>query len=255
MNAVLAAITFSITASVIYVINDFLDLDADRRHPRKCKRPLASGEVTKGQATGIITLLCILLIFLVWNQSWSARFWLLIYVVGTTAYSFRLKSLVVLDVVMLSLFYGLRVIYAGAVCSIVISVWTMVFCLFLFLSLAIVKRLSEIDLMESASSSIKSGRRPYIIQDRGVLVGMACASAYTAVLVVGLYLNSPEISSIHTHPKRLWLLLPALLYWLSRILIIVNRGEMHEDPVAFALRDKVSWLLLLWTILIMISAN
>jgi 4-hydroxybenzoate polyprenyltransferase len=144
-------------------------------------------------------------------------------------------------------------LYGAAVAGIVVSVWTIVFSMFMFLTLALVKRLSEVDLMEEAAHDL--GRRPYRLKDRPALFGMACASAYTALLVVGLYLNSPEVRLIHQHPQWLWLLLPALVYWLTRILVIVQRSEMHHDPVVFAMRDKASWLVLIWIVVVLVVAK
>jgi len=252
MNAVtgslLAALTFSLLASVIYVINDMMDVEADRAHPKKRHRPLASGEVSVKTGLLVVVLLVAAVIVLACWQPWSARRWLLVYALAAVSYSYRLKSYLMLDVVVLSLFYGLRVLYGGAAAGISVSVWTMVFCLFLFLTLALVKRYSEVSLMDSLENSQVGARRPYRPHDRAVLLGLACAAANTSLLVVGLYLNSPEVRAIHAHPQWLWLLLPALIYWLARALIIMHRGEMHHDPIVFALRDRASWLVLFWIV-------
>lgn len=247
-GSLLAALTYSLLASVIYVINDMMDVEADRAHPKKRHRPLASGAVSVKSALVVVGLLVAAVIVLSYWQSWGARRWLLVYAVTAVAYSYRLKSYLMLDVVVLSLFYGLRVLYGGAAAGIAVSVWTMVFCLFLFLTLALVKRYSEVTLMESAEHSQVGARRPYRPHDRAVLLGLACAAANTSLLVVGLYLNSPEVRAIHAHPQWLWLLLPALIYWLARTLIIMHRGEMHHDPIVFALRDRASWLVLFWIV-------
>lgn len=253
MGSCVAFITFSLLASVIYVVNDVLDAEADKNHPKKCHRPIAAGLVSKRQAWVIGIAFSSIIVALAYRQPESARHWLLIYAVMAVGYSLRLKQYLALDVVLISLFYGLRMLYGAAVAGIVVSVWTIVFSLFMFMTLALVKRLSELDLMEEATHDL--GRRPYRLKDRPALFGMACASAYTALLVVGLYLNSPEVRVIHEHPHWLWLLLPALVYWLTRILIIVQRSEMHHDPVVFALRDKPSWLVLIWIIIVLVVAK
>ena len=248
-----AFLTFSLLASVIYVINDVLDAAADRNHPKKCHRPIASRMVSPLQALLLGLLLSGVIVILASRQPDSARYWLVIYTVIAVGYSLRFKQYLALDVVLISLFYGLRMLYGAAVAGIVVSVWTIVFSMFMFLTLALVKRLSEVDLMEEATHDL--GRRPYRLKDRPALFGMACASAYTALLVVGLYLNSPEVRLIHQHPQWLWLLLPALVYWLTRILIIVQRSEMHHDPVVFAMRDKASWLVLIWIVVVLVVAK
>lgn len=248
-----AFLTFSLLASVIYVINDVLDAAADRNHPKKCHRPIASRMVSPLQALRLGLLLSGVIVILASRQPDSARYWLVIYTVIAVGYSLRFKQYLALDVVLISLFYGLRMLYGAAVAGIVVSVWTIVFSMFMFLTLALVKRLSEVDLMEEATHDL--GRRPYRLKDRPALFGMACASAYTALLVVGLYLNSPEVRLIHQHPQWLWLLLPALVYWLTRILIIVQRSEMHHDPVVFAMRDKASWLVLIWIVVVLVVAK
>ena len=253
VGSCLAFLTFSLLASVIYVINDVLDVSADRNHPKKCHRPIASGLVSPLQALLTGLLLAVVIVTLASRQPESARYWLFVYGLTAVGYSLRLKQYLALDVVLISLFYGLRMLYGAAVAGIVVSVWTIVFSMFMFLTLALVKRLSEVDLMEEAAHDL--GRRPYRLKDRPALFGMACASAYTALLVVGLYLNGPEVRMIHQHPQWLWLLLPALVYWLTRILIIVQRSEMHHDPVVFAIRDKASWLVLIWIVAVLVVAK
>lgn len=251
----LGVLTFCVLSSLIYVVNDMMDVEADRRHPKKRLRPLASGAVTLTQGGFIILLLALLLGGLVLSQPWAAQRWILLYAVSAISYSVRLKRYLALDVVLVSLFYAIRLLYGGAVAGISVTIWTMVFALFVFLTLALVKRISEIQLMETAEDQSIGGRRPYRFQDRLVLMAQACASAYTSLLVVALYLNSPEVRTLYSRPQWLWMLLPALVYWLSRLLLIVHRGEMHHDPVVFALRDKVSWLVLIWTLIVLMSAR
>lgn len=251
----LGVLTFCVLSSLIYVVNDMMDVEADRRHPKKRLRPLASGAVTLTQGGFIILLLALLLSGLVLSQPWAAQRWILLYAVSAISYSVRLKRYLALDVVLVSLFYAIRLLYGGAVAGISVTIWTMVFALFVFLTLALVKRISEIQLMETAEDQSIGGRRPYRFQDRLVLMAQACASAYTSLLVVALYLNSPEVRTLYSRPQWLWMLLPALVYWLSRLLLIVHRGEMHHDPVVFALRDKVSWLVLIWTLIVLMSAR
>ncbi len=256
LDSVSAMAAFSLLASFIYVMNDLMDVSADRAHPKKCLRPLAAREVSvpaalvaAGVLIGLTTLLAC------WQQA-RAQQWLVCYAALALAYSWKLKTYLALDVVALASFYGIRVLYGGAAAGISVSVWTMVFCLFLFSTLALVKRYAEVAAQEEAPpTDAAASRRPYRIQDRSVLLGLACAGVNTSLLVVALYLNSPEVREIHQHPQWLWLVLPALMYWLARILIIVHRGEMHHDPLVFALRDRSSWVVLTWIVLILVVSK
>lgn len=251
-----AMAAFSLLASMVYVVNDMMDVRADRAHPKKRLRPLAAGLVSVPAALAAAAVLGCLTVLLACGQPEKARWWLVCYAVTALAYTWRLKTMLALDVVALASFYGLRVLYGGAAAGIPVSVWTLVFCLFLFSTLALVKRYAEVAAQEDAPPSDPSAlRRPYRAQDRLVLLGLACAGANTSLLVVALYLNSPEVRAIHQHPQWLWLVLPALMYWLARILVIVHRGEMHHDPLVFALKDRASWAVLAWIVTVMVAAK
>ncbi|MCA1963704.1 MAG: UbiA family prenyltransferase [Prosthecobacter sp.] len=256
-GALSAMAAFSLLASLVYIVNDLMDVRADRAHPHKRHRPLAAGLVSVPAALVVAALLGCLTVLVAFWQPEKARWWLVCYAVTALAYTWRLKTMLALDVVALASFYGLRVLYGGAAAGIPVSVWTLVFCLFLFFTLALVKRYAEVAALGDAppSSEPSALRRPYRVQDRAVLLGLACAGANTSLLVVALYLNSPEVRAIHQHPQWLWLVLPALMYWLARILVIVHRGEMHHDPLVFALRDRASWAVLLWTVSVLVAAK
>jgi 4-hydroxybenzoate polyprenyltransferase len=256
MGSFSAMAAFSLLASFIYVMNDLMDVRADRAHPKKRFRPLAAGEVSVPAALVMAAALVCLTVLLACWQPEKARWWLACYTVTALAYSWRLKTYLVMDVVVLSSFYGMRVVYGGASAGIAVSVWTMVFCLFLFCTLALVKRYAEVAAQEETlPADLSALRRPYRVQDRSVLLGLACAGANTSLLVVALYLNSPEVRAIHQHPQWLWLVLPALMYWLARILVIVHRGEMHHDPLVFALRDRSSWIVLFWIVAVLVVSK
>jgi 4-hydroxybenzoate polyprenyltransferase len=143
------------------------------------------------------------------------------------------------DVVTLALFYALRVLYGGAVTGIKISVWTLAFSVFLFTSLATVKRLTELR-KAIASEEGSSDYRGYKQADATQLSGLAAAAGYVSVLVLAFYINSPEVNMLYRHPQYLWLLCPALIYWISRLTLIANRGHLDDDPVAFALKDRAT---------------
>lgn len=248
------AALFCLVSSLAYIINDLLDIRTDRSHPDKKHRPLASGAVSPQGAMTLAALLILAVTVLSIGISSAALLWLTAYLAAALAYSCWLKRLLAMDVVLLSLFYVVRLMFGGAVTHIVISVWTLVFAVFMFLSLALIKRISEVHLMGVMENGAMQSRRPYRQGDKPVLVAQACASAYTSLLVFALYLNSPEASSSHARPQVLWLLLPLLTYWLSRLLIISHRGEMHHDPVIFSLRDKTSWAVLVMALSILLVA-
>lgn len=241
LAAIIAFFAFSFAASSAYIINDLLDLPGDRDHHRKRGRPFAAGElrVTRGLAMAVVLAVAaaLLALFL------PFRFWLVLgaYVGLTLAYSFYLKRKILVDVIVLGGLYTIRVFGGVAAEQQMASTWLLMFCLFIFLSLATVKRCSELVARQEAGKSAPPGRG-YRATDLNVLFPLGAAAGYGAVLVVTLYLSSPEIAALYSHPNRMWLMCPLLLYWISRVLMLSNRGEMHDDPIIFALTDRVSWM-------------
>lgn len=240
-TAILGFIAFGLVASATYIVNDLSDLDADRAHHTKCKRPFASGDLTilfgmiLAIALGLISL--VLLLFLPVNFALV----LLLYVLGTLSYTFRLKSVAMVDVIMLASLFTVRVIAGAAAISVDLSFWLMAFSVFVFLSLAMVKRVSEL-LNLKTNSKIAAKGRGYYVHDIQILKSMGGSSGYLAVLVLALYVNSAEVTQLYSSPKILWLALPVLLYWISRIWLVTARGEMHEDPIVYAIKDPRSWV-------------
>jgi 4-hydroxybenzoate polyprenyltransferase len=165
---------------------------------------------------------------------------LALYLVTTLAYSVALKRKVMVDVVVLGGLYTLRVLGGVAATGAEQSPWLLMFSLFFFLSLAIVKRCSELTANLEVGKEAALGRS-YRAEDLRVLLPLGAAAGYGAVFVVTLYLSSPEVRALYAHPMRLWLICPLLIYWISRVLIISNRNELHDDPVVFAITDRVTW--------------
>lgn len=236
-----AFLAFSLLASSVYVLNDLLDLPHDRAHPRKINRPFASGRLKLSTGPALIGA-CLagtlaLALFL------PARFALVlgIYYATTTAYSLRLKRLMMWDVVTLAGLYTVR-IFAGAaaVQDGFVSPWLGAFSLFLFFCLAVVKRQAELHAHAARGGDGALSGRAYRPGDLPMLSAMAASCGYIAVLVLALYMNSAEVVALYRHPKLLWALCPIVLFWVSRVLMLSQRGEMHDDPVVFALRDRVS---------------
>ncbi len=236
-----AFVAFSLVASSVYLLNDLLDLPHDRAHPVKARRPFASGALPL--SWGPPLTLWLLAGGLAIALLLPGRFLLLLlgYYVCTLAYSLVLKRRMVWDVMMLAGLYTIRVFAGGAATAIPVSPWLLAFSMFLFFCLAVVKRQTELVRLSRAGNSAASGRG-YVAEDLDMLRSMAAASGYMAVLVLALYIDSAAILPLYRHPHALWALCPILLFWVSRVLMLSNRGLMNEDPVVFALRDRVSLL-------------
>jgi 4-hydroxybenzoate polyprenyltransferase len=242
LRVVAAFWAFSLCASSVYVLNDLTDLRSDRQHPRKCKRPFASGDLPLGfglvlapvllATSAAIAIAMLPPIFLVV---------IVTYYVSSMAYNFAAKERAVWDVVLLAGLYVLRVLAGAAAVPVPPSVWLLAFSMFVFLSLALAKRYSEMHMLAKLGRGRAHGRG-YVTDDMPVLQSMGVASGYLAVLVMALYINSPEVHALYVRPYVLWAICPLLLFWTTRIWLKTHRGEMHDDPVVFALRDGVSLL-------------
>ena len=240
----LAFVAFSFSSSATYVINDLLDLPADRQHRHKRTRPFASGELSIRQ--GILAAFLLIAVGTCLAAFLSPLFFgaLTAYLVTTLVYSFWLKGQVMVDVMLLALLYTSRILAGSAATMIFPSFWLLAFSMFMFLSLALVKRYSEIQLLLSESKTNAAGRG-YTISDEPVLLSLGTAAGYAAILILALYINSPDLEGLYPQRWALWLVLPPLLYWISRIWMKAKRGELHSDPVIFAATDKQSWLIAL----------
>lgn len=248
--ALLAFVSFCLCASSVYLLNDLLDLDSDRRHPRKCRRPFASGELPL--AGGLCAAAVLLTAAFTVATTLPDRFINVLgaYYLTTLAYSLRLKRVTTLDVMLLAGLYTLRLIAGAAATGVALSFWLLAFSMFVFLSLGIVKRHTELALLRDAPAR----GRGYSADDLPMLRALGVSAGYGSVLVLALYINSPQSQTLYDHPAHLWLLCPLLLYWISRVWMKTHRGQMHDDPVAFALRDGVSLLIVVLMIAVAVSA-
>jgi len=238
-------LSFSLLASATYVFNDLLDLDSDRRHPRKRYRPLAAGTLPLSHGLIIAPLLTILAFTLAFLISGVFTLVLLTYLVLTLGYSFRLKRIVMLDVVILAGLYTTRIIAGTVAIQVEMSFWLLAFSMFIFFSLAMLKRYTELLVTQSGITDQSSLRgRGYGVQDLPLIQSLGSTAGYLSVLVLALYINSEASKTLYRHPQVLWLLCPLLLYWISRIWIVAHRGEMHDDPVIYAVTDRISLLVL-----------
>ncbi|TQV88897.1 UbiA family prenyltransferase [Aliikangiella coralliicola] len=235
----LGFISFSCLASATYIVNDLLDLEADRSHPRKKFRPLAAGEISIANAK-IIALALFTFAFLV-GISFSISFTLVLiaYLALTLLYSFKIKQYVGLDVVALTTLYTIRIIAGAAILNVTVSFWLFAFSMFVFLSLALVKRCAELKSHEE-QEKIRLKGRDYNIYDYPVLMSLGMSSAMLSVLMFCFYVNNNVLTNQYQEPTLLWMVVPALGYWMMRMWIKTNRGEMHDDPIVFSLKDRGS---------------
>lgn len=230
---------FSLCASGGYLFNDFLDLPSDRNHPRKRNRPLASGDISLISGSLIMLVLPFIGLAIAAFMNWKFFGILIAYLTLTLAYTIYLKTYVLIDVLVLAGLYTIRVIAGGEAMNVTPSFWLIAFSIFTFYSLALVKRCSELSTLDKVGSESAKGR-DYHVSDLGYLHVMGIASGYLSIIVVALYINSPDVLKLYYRPKVLWLLCPLLLHWISRLWLKTGRGEMTDDPIMFAMRDRVS---------------
>jgi 4-hydroxybenzoate polyprenyltransferase/phosphoserine phosphatase len=238
--AIIAFLTFGLCASSVYLLNDLLDLEDDRHHPVKRRRPLASGALPLMWGLGLFPILLVgafvgARAFLPW------RFCVVLlgYYVLTLAYSMYLKRQVMVDVVVLAMLYTIRIVAGTAAIHGRLTFWLLAFSMFIFLSLALVKRYAELHSMKERGL-VKTRGRGYVASDLPLLSSLGTSSGYLAVLVLALYIQDGKTASLYRHPQVIWLACPLLLYWVSRTWVIAHRGLMHDDPIVFAARDRVS---------------
>ena len=241
LSVTLAMACFSLCASAVYVANDLLDLDSDRLHPRKRLRPFASGLIPV--KTGVVLAPLLLAVSLLLAPAVSAAFWpwLLFYFALTSAYSWGLKRLMLLDCQILALLYTVRVIAGAAAAAMPLTFWLLAFSVFLFLSLAFVKRYAELQT-QLLQGELKVHGRGYCASDAPLVQMLGVGSGYAAALVLALYLNSEAVVKLYRAPELVWGAVPVLLFWISRMWMQAHRGLMHDDPVVYAIKDKGSLL-------------
>lgn len=236
---VTAFFCFSFMASANYIFNDLLDIESDRNHPGKRSRPFAAGDLQVSSGLVLAVALLAAAGSLLPHLPHQFTLWLAIYIISTLAYSLYFKQVALVDVLMLSGLYTLRLLAGGAASGTMISPWLAGFSIFLFLSLAMVKRFSELENLQ-ARGGVETNGRGYRASDLEQIRSFGTASATAAVLVFMLYIARPDVTALYQHAGRLWLIVPLMLFWLYRVWLLGSRGEMNEDPVIFALQDRVS---------------
>lgn len=253
-EGLLAFVSFCLIASSVYVLNDLLDLKADREHPRKRMRPFASGDCSISYA--MFMLVGLLALGLHTAAAINREFLLVvsIYYFLTTAYSFHLKQKVIIDIFILAMLYTIRILGGGVASSIDLSVWLLAFSIFIFLSLASVKRQAELQDRSACVDKVLV-RRGYNIDDLPIISMIAIASGYLSVLVMILYITSPNVTSLSAHPELLWAISAVLLYWITRTIMITHRGNMTDDPIIYAFKDRTSQGCLLSIVILFTSGS
>jgi 4-hydroxybenzoate polyprenyltransferase len=244
VRTIIAFVAFCCCASSGYLVNDLCDLPADRHHPAKRLRPFASGELPLAYGFAMAPVLAVFGCLLAGLLSGLSLGIVVLYFIVAAAYSLSLKKEVLLDVFTLASLYTLRIIEGGLAAAVPLSVWLLAFSMFLFLSLAFIKRYAELVIMRSVDGD-QAKARSYEPSDAELLVSKGTASGYAAVLVLSLYIGSGAVKVLYSTHEVLWLVCPLLLYWISYLWLVAHRGKMHHDPLIFAVRDRTSRILIL----------
>lgn len=239
--AAMAVGAFCLAASGTYLINDVRDVEFDRLHPNKRHRTIASGGLSATMAIVFGILLILAGVALAWAVSLEVVGYLAGYGVLSTVYSLVLKRRVFLDVLALSALWTIRVLAGGAAARVEVSDWLLALSVFLFVGLALLKRYADLGLLASQATNGAPGRG-YVTADRDLLRSMGVTSGYLSVLVLALYLNSPQVARLYASPRLLWLVCPLLLYWIAHMWFLAHRGEIEDDPIVVAARDPASYV-------------
>jgi 4-hydroxybenzoate polyprenyltransferase len=254
LQAAIAFVCFCLCASSAYVLNDLFDLDADRKHPHKRSRPFASGALAVAHGMWLIPslLAAAWLLSLLLPPAFFAV--LALYFGATLFYSSFAKRVVLFDALTLAGLYTVRILAGGAAVGVAISFWLLVFSMFLFLSLAMAKRYTELLGLQNQSSDARTPGRNYRAGDLETVAMLGSASGYMSVLVLALYLHSDDVEGYRL-PEAMILVCPALLYWISRVWLLARRGGLDDDPVVFALKDPVSRLVFAGVLVVFVVAT
>lgn len=253
-TAALAFLSFSLAASATYMVNDLWDIESDRAHPKKRHRAFASASIPILNGLVVAGLLLMAAVLIAFAISPTFLLMLVFYVVLTSLYSWSLKAYVLIDVIVLSVLYTLRILAGSVAIGVSTSSWLLAFSVFIFLSLALVKRCSELILLGGIGATITKGR-DYRVSDLAVLWPLGVGAALSSVVVFGLFANAEETQLRYTTPELLWLVAFGLIYWLARLWIKTSRGEMHDDPLIYAIYDHGSRTTLMAMVIALLVAR
>ncbi len=250
----LAFLSFCLCASAVYIINDLLDLESDRKHPRKRHRPFASAAVSIKIGLILASLLAVASLILGLLVGAAFYSWLVFYFLLTCAYSLWLKRLVLIDCLTLAALYTFRIIAGAAAVSVPLSLWLLAFSVFIFLSLAFVKRYAELKLQAEVGNHHVHGRG-YVVTDAPLLQTLGITSGYAAVLVLALYLHGETVVGLYAQPVLIWFAVPIMIFWVTWVWKQAQGGVMHDDPIIFALKDKASLVVAVLIVIIFLLAT
>jgi len=253
-KASLGVLVFCLVASAIYLINDMFDLEADRLHPTKKYRPFAAGDLSIGQGVGIAALLLVVGAWLAGQLGDDLAKIVMIYFLLNLCYSLGAKQVVLFDVIILAVLYGLRILAGGAVANIIVSDWLMALILFLALSGALMKRFIELNRMHGLAVNGSLSGRGYTSRDIPLVGQMGMTSGFLAVLVMALYINSTQVNRLYQHPEYWWLVALLLLYGVSRGWLFAYRGKIDDDPIVYIVRDPIYYWIMGLTIILALLA-
>lgn len=237
----LGAFAFSLCASAVYVANDLIDLESDRRHHSKRNRPFASGALPISLGLGLGAVMLVSGIALAVTVSVDFALVLGLYLVVTSTYTFALKKIAVVDVLCLAALYSLRIFAGGTLVGLPVSDWLIAFSMFFFLSLALVKRAAELWVSVQGGATTPLPGRGYATGDLPIVTQMGVGAGHLSVLVFAVYIQSDTVRELYAHPWALWFVCPLIFLWLGRVWLLAGRGHMHDDPVVFAVRDQASY--------------
>jgi 4-hydroxybenzoate polyprenyltransferase len=253
-QVVIAFISFSLSASAVYILNDLFDLEADRKHPSKKNRPFAAGHLSIAYGVFAIPVLLITSFILAINSLPNTFTVILtIYLITTTSYSLYFKEKLFLDVIILGALYTLRVLAGGLAVEVEVSSWLLGFSLFFFLSLAFMKRYADLLLIKNNDQEELFGRG-YSVIDLDIVQKFGISSGFISLLILALYINGDQVMVLYKQPELIWLTIPILLYWLMRMWFVAHKGKMTDDPIVFALKDKISYIAFCFVIMVLVVA-
>lgn len=254
LSALFAFLAFSFVASATYIVNDVLDIEADRRHPSKRHRVFAAARMPIPQGLALSAALLVAGLLIAAGVSTPFLLTLIVYLAVTSAYTWALKGYVLIDVIILSLLYALRILAGGVALDVPISAWLLAFSVFMFFSLALIKRCGELVALERLGETAARGR-DYRVSDLAILWPIGTSSAVASIVIFGLFINDPDTQQRYQTPELLWLAALALIYWQTRLWVKTSRSEMHDDPVVYSIRDRGSRLTILAVAAIVLAAH
>jgi 4-hydroxybenzoate polyprenyltransferase len=240
--AFLAFVAFCLAASGTYLVNDVRDLEFDRLHPNKRNRVIASGALSPAAAIIACVVLIAAGVAVAFSISMEVVAWLAGYFILSLVYSLWFKRRVFLDVLALSALWTIRVLAGSAAAQVEASDWLLALSVFLFVGLALLKRYADLGFLAAQTADPAAPGRGYVTGDRDLLRSMGVTSGYMAVLVLALYLNSPQVARLYKSPRLLWLVCPLLLYWIAHMWFLAHRGHIQDDPIVVAARDPASYV-------------